>query len=179
MLDFNLDDYRENSGGYAGPVNGGYVLRIVRVENNPDRENIMVELDIEGGGFDHYYSELQKEHGFWAFRLYQSYKPKARGFFKHFVNNIAKSNDGFKWTGDEKALEGMLVGGVCRIKEYVGNDGKVKSKLEVAETVPAADIESGNFRKAKDKLLDESDIPEAVSAAGPEFREITDDDVPF
>ena len=119
-----------------------------------------------------------QEHGFWGFRLFQSHKPKARGFFKHFINNIAKSNDGFEWAGDENALEGKLVGGVCRLKEYVGNDGKTKCKLEVAETVPASDIKKGTYRQAKDRLLDD-EMPEAVDAGSDSFKEIPDDDVPF
>lgn len=176
MLDFDLDDYKENTGGYAGPVNGGYVLKIMKVHDDPEKELLMCEMDIKGGKYDHYYEDLMHEHGFWAFKLYQSHKPKARGFFKHFVNNVARSNDGFEWTGDEKALEGKLVGGVCRLKEYIGNDGRTKCKLEVASTVPVSEINEGTYKKAKDRLLTD-EMPEAADAGS--FREIPDDDVPF
>jgi len=152
---------------------GGYVAKIMSVENVPNKQYLKIELDIAEGDDKGYYADLAQRAGFWGLTLYRSYKPKAAGMFKSFIDHVEQSNDGYTWNWDENTLEDMRVGIVLREEEYIGNDGSVKTRLVVSSTKSADDIRNGKFKVPKKKELP------AEEKKKPESFEEIDTDVPF
>ena len=145
MEKFDFNDVSSISTGYKGPGAGGYVATIVTAVDNPDKQYLQLGLDIAEGEFAGYYKDLFERAGFWGLNSYRSYKPKARGFFKAFIEAVEKSNDNFTWNWYETELINLTVGIIIGLEDYIGNDGKIKTRPRVTDFVPVVDIKDGNF----------------------------------
>lgn len=139
-------DFNEvESIGYSGPEAGGYVATIVSAVENPEKKYLAIGLDIAEGDYAGYYKDLFERVGFWGLTSYRSYKPRARGFFKAFIEAVEKINDDFTWNWDETELIGLKVGIIIGLEDYIGNDGKIKTRPRVTDFVTVTDIKDGNF----------------------------------
>ena len=145
MEKFDFNDVNSTSTGYNGPEAGGYVAVITSAVDNQDKQYLMIGLDIADGIYKYYYKDLFERAGFWGLNSYRSYKPKARGFFKAFIEAVEKSNDDFKWDWNEADLVNLNVGIVIGLEDYIGNDGKIKTRPRVTDFLPVVDIKDGNF----------------------------------
>jgi len=145
MEKFDLNEVNSTSVSYKGPVAGGYVAIIVTAVDNPEKQYLQLGLDIAEGAFAGYYKDLFERAGFWGLNSYRSYKPKARGFFKSFIEAVSKSNSGFEWNWYETDLINLSVGIIIGLEDYIGNDGRIKTRPRVTDFVPVADIKDGNF----------------------------------
>ena len=117
------------NGGGKLPA-GGYVIRITKAEDVPGKEYLLVEYDVAEGEYAGHYKDLEDRFGFWGGSFVRSYKPKARGFFKAFLDALEASNNITLATPngvDEQRLVGLLCGVVLGEEEYIGNDGTVKT----------------------------------------------------
>ena len=164
---------------------GGYICKITNVEDNPQREYLKIEYEIVDGQYKGW-GEKTAGQGWWKLSFIRSYKPKARGFFKHFLAVLEKSNPG-KFTvasfgADENVLRGLFLGLVVGYEEYEGYDGAVKERLYVSDIVPGQDIRSGNFKVPEFRKLENP----TTTAAEPKFDtpptpagHTPDDDLPF
>lgn len=133
---------------------GGYVIRIMNVENVADREYLKISYDIAEGEYKDYYKELYKNANFWGGSFIRSYKESAIRFFKGFITAVENSNKGYTWNWDEQTLKGKLVGIVLQEEEYIpqqGNHkGEIRTRLICQEIKSADKIRKGDF-KVKDK----------------------------
>lgn len=145
MEKFDFNEVSSATTGYSGPEAGGYVATIVSAIDNQEKQYLLIGLDIAEGEFSGYYKDLFERAGFWGLNSYRSYKPKARGFFKAFIEAVEKSNAGFSWSWKESDLINLTVGIVIGLEDYVGNDGKIKTRPRVKDFVPITDIKDGNF----------------------------------
>lgn len=165
---------------------GGYVVEIADVTDMPNKEYLLLELDIHVGEYANYYADLFSRAGFWGLVRYLSYKDKSMGWFKADMELIEKENEGFTWNWDEKALVGLKVGVILGAEEYNSNSGEVKTSLKVKKFVPVEDIYSGKFKVPDLKKLKGTEPVKGVtnnSASAQkqtEFKEIEDPDkIPF
>lgn len=147
------------------PGAGGYVLGITRVEDHPLDPNtnkgdyLSIEYDIVEGPFKGYYTDMFNSLGFWGGRLIRSYKERALGMFKQFVNELKNDNPDFEWDmdgeNDETSMEGCIFGAVLGEEEYRGNDGSIKKRLYVDKIVSVKRIHDADYKIPEPKTLQE------------------------
>ena len=152
MRNLNLSNVSDNHNRLPA---GGYVVEITNVEDHPMDANthkgdyLNIDFDIVEGQYRDYYYGMYKDYGFWGGHLIRSYKPKALGMFKAFINELKKDNPGFNWDmdaeNDEHSMIGCKFGVVFGEKEYRGNDGSIKTRLEATKILPIQKIHNGEF----------------------------------
>lgn len=181
MEKFDIDNVKATRGGdFINPVPGGYVCRIERATDNPNKKYLELEIDIVEGEYKDFYAELNDRAGFWGLKLYRSYKDTAKGMFKGFLEDVGESNPGFAWDWDEKKLEGLRIGAVIGEEEYQTNDGQIKTRLKVTATKTVQQIEEGKYRVPSLKKLESANKGnEVVNNAVPAGFTETEGDMPF
>lgn len=155
MINVNLDSVNEISNG---PVPGGYVSMIMQVDHVEEKSYIKLYLDIAEGEFANYYEDLFDSRTFWGLTNIRSYKPKALPFFKQMITSVTKSNEDFKWDGDEQKLVGKLVGIILKNEQYTKNDGTLGMRLVVDRFTSAENIRKGNFKVPETKYIETADV---------------------
>ncbi len=155
---------------------GGYVCGITAVEDKPDKEYLYLEFDIAEGEFKNYYRTLYDNKGFWAAHFIKSYKDKALGFFKKMLTAFEKSNKGFTFNNDEKALKRKYIGLVLGYEEYVGADGSIKERITVTDFLPVEDIRAGRYDTPALKKIAQDNVYSGNQDA---FAMLDDDDDDF
>lgn len=179
----NYENVQASTGEFARPTAGGYICKIVGVEDVPMNEQgkgnyLRIEYDIADGEFKGYYKEqFDRWGGNWNASFIRSYKEKALGMLKHFTNCIEQSNAGYAWDWNEKGLVGKFVGLVLGEEEYKNSMGEIKTKLTVNQVKTVEDIKNGNFKIPAPKKL-------AVENSANDFAGFTpiedlSDDLPF
>jgi hypothetical protein len=187
MKAINMENVQE-----AGTQNslkaGGYVCKIVNVEDVVDKQYLMIEFDIAEGPNKDYFKKFEERNNYWSWNAvtYRSYKEKALPMLKRFCSAVTKSNPGFIFdagaqNSDEKTLKGKLIGLVLFEEEYVKNNGDIGTRLKVDYETDVEKIRKGDF-KVKDKVcLPDSQVP--ATAKGTDFVNIPEscgqEEVPF
>lgn len=138
---------------YKRLVPGGYVCRIIKVEDRPEKSYLYMELDISEGEYMNYASNCMERNGFWPIKLYRSYSDKAAGKFKGFIQQIESVNPGYHWDWKEQTLVGRCIGVILGEEEYKKMDGSVGTRLNITRTKTPEDIRSGNFKVPEKKTL--------------------------
>ena len=178
----NYENIQASSGEFARPGNGGYILEIVAVEDvpmNPQTgkgDYLRIDYDIAVGDFKGYYTaQNERFGGKWFANVIKSYKEKALGMFKHFINCVEESNPGFKWNWQEDKLIGCRFGATLQEEEYLNNEGEVRTKLVVKDIKTVKQIMDGDFKVPTTKKL------ERTAASVNDFTVIDNstDDLPF
>lgn len=155
----NYETVQASSGEFARPTAGGYICKIMDVEDVPMNEQgkgdyLRIEYDIADGEFKGYYKEqFDKFGGNWFASFIRSYKEKAQGMFKHFTNCVEKSNAGYEWDWNEKGLIGKVVGLVLGEEEYKNSNNEIKTKLVVSQIKTVEEIKNGDFKVPTPKKL--------------------------
>ena len=177
------------AGSYQKPKAGGYVIRIVKAMNNVSKERTEFEFDFADGDFRDYYRDLYERAGFWGGKFSKSFKKNAQPFYKGFVQLVEASNAdcsglviGDYEDIDETKFVGKLVGMVVGEKEYIGNDGKKKVKLDTynAEFVTVDAIRSGSYTVPEFIPLEEQNTAGQVVDTTMGFEQVsTDEFTPF
>jgi hypothetical protein len=179
----NYETVQASSGEFARPAAGGYICKIIDVEDVPMDANtgkgdyLRIEYDIADGEFKGYYKEqFDRWGGNWNASFIRSYKEKAIGMLKHFTNCVEQSNAGYEWDWNEKGLIGKVVGLVLGEEDYKNSMGDIKTKLVVSQIKTVEEIKNGDFKVPAPKKLQ----PETTSSDFDAFEEIkTDDTLPF
>lgn len=152
---------------------GGYVCRIVAVEDVPSKEYLWIVYDVIEGERAGVYAGLPKSDD-WKHRFTRSYKDTARGMFKAFVNRVEESNPGFKWDGsDERQFVGKIVGLVFQKEQYTNDKGDDKERTVVVGVESADDIRKGGYYMPEPKDRRMTVESAAAAQSGPY------DDIPF
>lgn len=158
---------------------GGYVIKIVDVEDMADKEYLNVVYDIKEGEYSGFYSDDFGRLNPWAHRFVRSYKDSAAGMFKQFLARLEDSNRDFSissWQrkSDERDLIGLELGIVLQNEQYTNNQGEDKERLNVVGVYAAQDIRNGDY-----KLPEPKDKRTQVGAAAAAAAADPYDDVPF
>lgn len=162
-------------GDFKRPKADGYVIRITKVEDDVERDKLIITYDIAEGEFAGHYSDEWGEKNPWAHQFFVSYKPSALGLFKQFYTILEDCNN-FKWDQrSESMFIGRLMGIVLKEEEYVGNDGTVKTRFsKLVDFKTVEQIRNKDFKRPELKKLDESKRPKATPVA-----DILGADLPF
>lgn len=168
----------QEPGEYSKLPAGGYVIKITKVEDVPDKQYLRIIFDIaegpERGRFKD--EEYDYRHSF-----VRSYKEKALGMFKAFIKAVDAANEtnfnefiekGF----DEQLLKGNRLGVLLGYEEYEANDGNIKERLRLVSFKTLEQIRNGDFTVPETKTL-ENKI--TTSGPVPGFTPINEADVPF
>ena len=130
---------------------GGYVIRIVGVEDVPAKEYLNIVYDVAEGEHAGFYSDDFGKRNPWAHRFVRSYKETAEGMFKAFLMRLEESNRNFSianWQvhSDERAFIGLELGIVLQLEQYTNDKGEDKERLEVVGVYASQDIRNGDFK---------------------------------
>lgn len=175
----NWDNVTPSQGGDMRKEQpGGYIVKITFAKDEPQKEYLRIEWDYTEGELAGCHKECYDIFGFWPAPLFRSYKKKAEGMFKAFIEAVERSNEGYTWDWNERGLVGKWVGVVTREEEYMSNSGELKTRIIVDRVLPVLDIMNGNFKVLPVKRREASNNTNAVvDMTGP--APIPDEDVPF
>lgn len=129
----------------------GYICKILKVEDHPDKEYLKIYFDINRGEDKGYFkSQFEKDtrkERKWpnAGTFIRSYKDSAASMFKGFINAIERSNKGYQWNFDEKTLVNKVVGLIIADEQYQNQKGQVRVRNYVAAVRSIETIEKGEY----------------------------------
>lgn len=129
----------------------GYIVKILTVEDHPDKEYLKIYFDIvkgdDKGYFKKQYDGDTRKERKWpnAGTFIRSYKDSAASMFKGFINAIEKSNKGYQWNFDEKTLVNKVVGLIIADEQYQNQKGQVRVRNYVAAVRSVETIEKGEY----------------------------------
>lgn len=129
----------------------GYIVKILNVEDHPDKEYLKIYFDIvkgdDKGYFKKQYDGDTRKERKWpnAGAFIRSYKDSAASMFKGFINAIEKSNKGYQWNFDEKTLVNKVVGLIIADEQYQNQKGQVRVRNYVAAVRSVETIEKGEY----------------------------------
>lgn len=159
----NFDKIQENSSFEKLPV-GGYIIKILAVDDVPEKEYLKIFFDINEGEKKGFFTKAFKEdtraEKKWpnAGSFIRSYKEKALPMFKGFTNAIENSNKGYSWNFDEKSLVNKVVGLVIAEEEYLNQKGQVRKRTYVSAVRSVDTIKKGDFTVPELKKLDATKV---------------------
>lgn len=129
----------------------GYIVKILKIEDHPDKEYLKIYFDIvkgdDKGYFKKQYDGDTRKERKWpnAGTFIRSYKDSAASMFKGFINAIEKSNKGYQWNFDEKTLVNKVVGLIIADEQYQNQKGQVRVHNYVAAVRSVETIEKGEY----------------------------------
>ena len=156
---------------YKRLVAGGYVCKITKVEDKPEKSYLYIEFDIADGEFAGYGASCLERNGFTPLRMYKSYKDKAAGMFKGFIQNVEQSNPNYKWDWKEQGLVGKMIGIVLGEEEYRKQDGNIGTRFNARDKSVEA-IKGGFFKVPEKKMLKEEYTPASFTNADDDDGEL-------
>lgn len=180
-------------GDYERLPRGGYVLRILNVEQcrNTKGDYLKIAVDVEGGEYHGFYhreyraqqSEDKKWHCNYLLSIPTDDGSEQDGWtkrrFKTFTEALEESNPGYHFDWDEQKFKDKLIGGLFNEREYESN-GKVRRATNLAQVCSVEKIKSGNFTIPDDKLLTGNNPPPMTDSSGfMSIPEGIDDELPF
>lgn len=163
-------------------VPGGYVCRIVSVDDNEDKEYLKVYFDIIEGKYQYIGRECEDRTGqTWGYlSSYRSYKQTALGMFAAFLGTLERSNQGrfvkdtFTGEADQvQRLVGLKIGLVVGEEEYQKRDGTIGKRIVVDKLKTVDQIHSGDFTVPELKRMK----PSAVVTTGTDVT--AEEEIPF
>jgi hypothetical protein len=162
------------------PVPGGYAAKIVRVEDNEEKEYLKIEWEFADGEFKGVNQEVYDAFGYWPLAFICSYKQKALRFFKGFKTAIEQSNRNFVFNNDPQSLVGKYVGVVLGEEEYLSTKhNEVRTRLYVAEKRSGKAIREGDFKIPALKKLASGATGSITPAQNFALLEDDDAELPF
>lgn len=125
MRPINLSNIEEKAvgGDFKRLVPGVYPCKVVKVIDNPQKENLCILLDIVAGEFEGFFSDKFYADKDWAHRIYMSYKDVNLGYLKHNLRLFTESNTGYDAEmailgGNDQSLVDKVIGCTFRQEEY-------------------------------------------------------------
>ncbi len=180
----NWENIKDNA--YKQLPLSGYVVGILNVENDEDKECLRITYDIAEGDFRGYHTERFKNFNYSLPIFYRSYKESALSMFKGFITSIEKSNKGYVWNWDESTLKNKKFGIILQEEDYVPSMGKyageVRTRLIVGKVVDVDTIHSGDYtipRKKVAQSVKDLQSNQSIDLSKVNTFSITDDDMPF
>lgn len=156
---------------------GGYVARILSVEDVESKEYLRFTYDIAEGEHKGFFENDKRPY---THQFVRSYKDTAAGFMKKFLVCIEESNNGFTlegWDNDPQDLVGKLIGVIIQREDYTNNDGDDRARMNVEDTAKVEDIRTGRFVLPEPK--DNRDNTEKADTTPDKVGSVYDADIPF
>lgn len=181
----DFENVKASTGEWESPKAGGYICVITAVEDVPLNQNtgkgdyLKIEYDIDEGDFEGYYKDLFHSKGFWQAKTIKSYKEKALGMFRHFIDCIEKDNKGYTWNWEEKTLIDKKFGAVLAEEEYQKNDGSIGTRMVVSQIKTIEQIKKGDYKVPQLKKLKDGSTAVQPQQQEATFSSTDDSDVPF
>lgn len=154
----------QESGSFKRLAPGGYIVKILDVSDNLEKEYLKVSFDVAEGKEKNFFSTEYKNDTRadkkWpnAGTFIRSYKEKALPMLKGFTTAIEKSNKDYVWDFDEKKLKGKLVGLVLGEEEFLNSSGKVRVRTYVNAVRSVDVIRDGKFEIPELRKLDPTKV---------------------
>lgn len=175
-----VDAANIGGGGQLGA--GGYVVRILKVEDHPADEYLDLVIDIAEGENAGMYSGLPESDD-WRHTYRRYYGGGAAPFFKQFLEALEISNRGkfeiatWERACDEQQFVGLELGVLFQKRLYTKKSGKNAGKdgwsLNWFASLPAQDIRNGEFTvPADDDQRDKGARAETSTEAGGVYDDI-------
>lgn len=175
--DHDTDWANVKGGGSARSLPaGGYVAIITAYEDREasnGNDYIIFTYDIAEGEYKGMFADADS----WKHEFKRWYLGENEDKFKDFLLDIEASNNDFKvakWDKDLVDLVGKKIGIVVQRRDYTGNDGADRWKMEVRYCTTADDIRNGRFSVPEPK--DERTNPEPQQQTQ---GSVYDADIPF
>ena len=152
---------------------GGYIVKLLNVEDHPDKEYLRISFDIvegdEKGYFKKQYDNDKRPERKWpnAGSFIRSYKDSAASMFKGFTGAVERSNKGYVWNFEEKTLVGKLVGLIIADEQYQNQKGQIRERNYVAAIRSVDIIKKGEFDVPPLKELDGSKVQQTTAKSAP------------
>lgn len=154
----NWENIKGDIGFEKLPV-GGYVAKILNVQDVPEKEYLKISFDIDDGEkkgfFAEQYKNDTKEDKKWpnAGFFIRSYKSTATSMFKGFINAVENSNKGYKYDFDESTLKNKKIGIVVALEEYQNQKGQIRERTYISAVRSVDTIKKGDFTVPELKKL--------------------------
>lgn len=139
------DEAQSYTGDFEALKLGGHICKIIdAIEGTTQNGNGYLDIlfDIEEGEQAGYYAKRFEEmnkngQAKWQGTYRQFTGGNSTPYFKGMIENIEKSNLGYKFNFDEKTLIGKLFGGVFGREQYKNQQGEIKfvTKCRTIRTV--------------------------------------------
>jgi hypothetical protein len=187
------DEAQAKTGENKPLTAGAYECVIIKAEEcttKTGRNQVRFDIDILTSEYKGYFNEKfndslsRSQTAYWQGVYYQLTEDKSLPYFKGLIENIEKSNPGFRfdWNNpnNEKTLAGKKIGGVFRREQFQAQDGTIKLSTKCWYLCDFSKVK--DIDPPEDKLLTTGG---AISTANkpnsaPKFEEIsTDEDLPF
>ncbi|MGI5895879.1 MAG: hypothetical protein ACOX6U_02870 [Oscillospiraceae bacterium] len=152
-MQVNLEHLRKMAGGGYDLPPGGYVCRILKVDDVAQRQCLRVYYDIEEGEYQNYFGGNLSIDPLYKGLFYECYREHTLSYFARFINAVQDSNPDYEFDGNEKTLLGKLIGLVLREEEYINKAGYKERKLGVALCTNVERIRKKDFPTFSPKLL--------------------------
>lgn len=185
-LDLRNVTASSGDGGFTPLPEGAYVVQITAIVDNEEREYLEVTFDVAEGEYAGYYSDEWGVAHPYAHQIKVSYKDKALGMLKGWLDALTASNPGFdaeacfNAAADSPALLGMFQGrvfGLAVLMEYEDWQGRPLNNPRLdwsnAKRLTAQAVREGTFAWQK---RDERHTPKERPA---QVQTVGDADIPF
>lgn len=182
MQKFDWSEVQAQDDDFAQPTPGGYICRIVDIQDVPEKQYVKVFFDIVDGEWKGFYSNRRERFGIELPIMYRSYTEKARGMFKGFLKALEESNRNFvadKFDGNEQQLKGMFIGIIMGEEEYMNKNGEVRISLKAVRCCAGPKIRKGEFKVPELKKLPANNTPQANQPAQQAAPQSFGTNVPF
>lgn len=176
----NWENIKENSGFEKLPV-GGYVAKILNVQDVPEKEYLKISFDIDEGEKKGFFAEQYKndtrEDKKWpnAGSFIRSYKDTAASMFRGFTNAVENSNKGYTFDFDESTLKGKKIGIVVALEEYQNQKGQIRERTYIPAVRSVDTIKKGDFTIPELKKLN---VTKATTASNDFVNPFEQDNTP-
>lgn len=154
---------------------GGYVAKILEVEDVESKEYLRFTYDIAEGERKGFFETDDRPY---THQFTRSYKEKAMGFMRQFLDCVEASNDNFSlegWDNDPNDLAGKLVGIVVQREDYTNQAGEDRARMNVEAFAKTEDIRNNRFKLPEPK----DSRTEKPASQQSEGGSVYDADLPF
>ena len=149
----------EAAGGSKMLPAGGYIAKIMDVEDVESKEYLRFTYDVDEGPQKGFFADDDRVY---THQFVRSYKDSAAGFMRKFLDCVEGSNKDFRlegWDSDIDDLVGKLVGIIVQREDYTNGNGEDRARMNVEGFATVSDIRNGRFvvpepkdnRKPKDE----------------------------
>lgn len=147
----NYDSTQAFTGEFEQLEPGGYICKILKVtcEEKEYGHLLRIGFDIAEGEHKDFYkrkydaSKEQNPDAKWPGMYYQTVKEDDLRFFKGFITAVENSNQGYKWSWDEKTLTGKFFGGVFGEEEYINSQKQIRTSVKCQQVRSVDQIRKG------------------------------------
>ena len=189
IIDWSKEEVGGGGSSIKHPKPGGYICRVVDVEDEADKKRLKLFLEIVTGEYKGYGQQMEAAFKFWPLTVFTPYEEGRRKFLASVLVAMEESNPGFKRTDlkdNPDILKGKLVGAVMNDEIYWKQDGTESTRTKIRFFCSGSSIKNGDFKVpdkpdvnqyTKDKYAKQAAQTADINTETPPWPD--DDDLPF